>query len=166
MADWLAVTFPNLYGVAGANDLTGMTNVQVAAFYLNLFSMQGPKVDADVLGLALDVYATTQSLGGDAGAAYGFQVTTYGLGAYSCNVGSSGAAFGAPNNTMLNVFQILKAVDRQAVNGILFNGNRSLDLLPCPSSTASPAPGTFKDGLEAIRKRIFVAGAGEEFFSV
>jgi hypothetical protein len=43
LANWLAVTFPNLYGAgAGVNNLTGMTNAQVAAFYLNLFGMHGP----------------------------------------------------------------------------------------------------------------------------
>src|SRR5207249_4985688 len=38
VANWLATTFPNLYGAAGANNLAGKSNAQVAAFYLTLFS--------------------------------------------------------------------------------------------------------------------------------
>jgi uncharacterized delta-60 repeat protein len=130
LSSWLVATFPNLYGITtGANDLTGFTNAQVAAYYQNLFSTPGPKLEAEVLAVALDVFATTQSLGGNAGTAYGFNVTTYGLGAFSFNVGSSGAAFGVADNTVLNVFQILKGVNQQAVHGILYNGNRFLDLL-------------------------------------
>ena len=130
LANWLAITFPNLYGVgAGANNLTSKSNAQVAAFYEMLFAMHGPKVDAEVLGVALDVYATTQSLGGNTATTYGFHVTAYGLGAYSENVGASGTAFGVANKTVLNVYQILLAVNRQAVNGILYNGKQSLDLL-------------------------------------
>jgi uncharacterized repeat protein (TIGR01451 family) len=130
LADWLAATFPNLYGAgAGAHNLAGMTNAQVAAFYESLFSTGGLKLDAQALALALDVYATTLPLGGTAATAYGFQVTAYGLGAYSYNVGPSGPAFGVANNTVLNVYQILQAVNRKAVNGVLFNGNLVSDVL-------------------------------------
>jgi hypothetical protein len=130
LSSWLVATFPNLYGITtGANDLTGFTNAQVGAYYQNLFSTPGPKLAAEILGVALDVYATTQSLGGSAGTAYGFNVTTYGLGAFSYNVGSSGVAFGVADNTVLNVFQILKGVNFQAVHGLLYDGNRFLDML-------------------------------------
>jgi hypothetical protein len=133
LSNWLAVMFPNLYGVgAGAYNLTGMSNSQVAAFFQTLFSLRGPRFDAEVLAIALDVYSTTESLGGSAASAYGFHVTNHGLGAYSYNVGPSGGAFGVANNTVLNVYQILKAVNRQAVNGILYNGDRTLDLLALP----------------------------------
>src|SRR5262249_33633907 len=60
LADWLAATFPNLYGRgAGANDLTGKSDAQVAAFYQGLFALGGPRADAAVLATALNVYATT-----------------------------------------------------------------------------------------------------------
>src|SRR5262249_13210010 len=40
LSAWLAATFPNLYGAsAGANNLTGKTNAQVAAFYLSQFNL-------------------------------------------------------------------------------------------------------------------------------
>src|SRR5262249_1324494 len=92
LSAWLAATFPNLYGVnAGANDLTGRSNAQVAAFYQTQFALAGPKVEAQVLATALNVYATTSSLGGAWAQAYGFAVSAAGLGARTYNVGSDGA---------------------------------------------------------------------------
>jgi hypothetical protein len=127
LANWLATTLPNLYGAnAGAHNLTGLTNSQVAAFYESLFSTKGSKLEAQVLDTALDVYATTLSLGGMSAAAYGFQVTAYGLGASSYNVGGAGSAFGVANNTLLNVYQILLAANQQAKNGVLYNGDKTL----------------------------------------
>jgi hypothetical protein len=124
LANWLATTFPNLYGPStGSNNLTNKTNDQVAAYYLTLFNLSGPKVQAQVLAMALNIYATTASLGGNASAAYGFSVSAAGLGAYSFNVGSDGAAFGVANNTTRNVSELLLAVNNQASNGILYNGN-------------------------------------------
>jgi hypothetical protein len=127
LADWLATTFPNLYGAnAGANNLTGKTNAQVAAFYRTQFDLHGSNVEAAVLATALSVYATTSSLGGTAGQAYGFTVDAYGLGARSFNVGADGAAFGVANDTTLNVYQLLRAVNSRAVNGVLYNGDAVL----------------------------------------
>jgi hypothetical protein len=129
LANWLAATFPNLYGAgAGANNLTGKTNPQVAAFYLTLFNEHGPKVDAEVLATALNVYATTLALGGSAAQCYGFDVSATGLGARSFNVGLAGAAFGVANFTTLNAYQLLQAVNQGAVNGVLYNGNVLLSL--------------------------------------
>jgi hypothetical protein len=123
----LAASFPNLYGAgAGSHKLIGQTNAQVAAFFLNLFGLHGPKADAQVLAVALNVYATTSSLGGTAGATYGFTVSATGLGARSCSVGNDGAAFGVANNTTLNVYQLLKAVNKKAINGVLYNGDTTL----------------------------------------
>jgi hypothetical protein len=127
LSAWLASTFPNLYGAgAGANNLSGKTNAQVAAFYLRQFGLQGPMVEAQVLAAALNVYATTLSLGGNAAQAYGFTVSAMGLGARSFNVGTDGAAFGVANGTTRNVYQLLLAVNQQAVNGVLYNGNATL----------------------------------------
>jgi autotransporter-associated beta strand protein len=122
LSSWLAATLPHLYGANACPDnLSGQTNAQVAAFYLSLFSQQGPKLDAQVLDTALDVYATTLSLGGAAAQAYGFDVTAYGLGASDYNVGANGAAFGVANDTTLTVFALLKDADSLAVNGVLYN---------------------------------------------
>jgi hypothetical protein len=127
LATWLALSFPNLYGAsAGANNLTGKSNAQVAAFYLSQFNLSGNQVQAQVLATALNVYATTASLGGNAGVAYGFTVSATGLGARSYNVGSDGAAFGVANNTTWNVYELLLAVNKKAVNGVLYGGNTTL----------------------------------------
>jgi uncharacterized delta-60 repeat protein len=127
LADWLAATFPELYGAnAGAHNLSGMTNAQVAAFYQGLRAVPGPKLDAAVLTTALNVYATMLSLGGTAAEADGFTVTADGLGADSVNVGLDGAAFGVPNGTTLNVYQLLLAADHQAVDGVLYGGDLTL----------------------------------------
>jgi hypothetical protein len=127
LSAWLATNFPNLYGAgAGTNNLTGETNAQVAAFYEGLFAEHGPKLDAQVLGTALNVYATTASLGGAAGVQYGFTVTVAGLGGSNFDVGAGGAAFGVPDDTTLTVFQILRAANRRAVNGVLYNGDPAL----------------------------------------
>jgi hypothetical protein len=127
LSSWLAAAFPNLYGTgAGANSLTGMTNSQVAAFYQTQFALSDPKVEAEVLATALNVYATTASLGGTAGAAYGFSVSATGLGARSFSVGADAAAFGVANNTTRNIYQLLKAVNQMALNGVLYNGDATL----------------------------------------
>jgi GH35 family endo-1,4-beta-xylanase len=137
LANWLATTFPNLYGAAaGAHNLTGMSNTQVAAFYLTLWGQSGAKTDLQVLDTALNVYATTSSLGGNAGVAYGFQVTAAGLGAASVNVGQDGAEVGVANGTTLNVYALLVAVNKKAVTGVLYAGNTQLtneakDLFGC-----------------------------------
>jgi hypothetical protein len=127
LANWLTATFPNLYGAgAGANNLAGKSNAQVAAFYLMQFDLHGPKVEAEVLAGALNLYATTASLDGSAGTAYGFTVSATGLGARSYNVGSDGAAFGVANNTTWNVYELLLAVNARAVHGVLYNGDAML----------------------------------------
>jgi hypothetical protein len=127
LAGWLAASFSNLYGAgAGYNNLIGFTNTQLAAFYQSQFALSGSNVEAEVLATALNVYATTQSLGGTTGQAYGFTVSAYGLGADSFNVGADGAAFGVANGTTLNVYELLKAVDRSAVSGVLYNGDTTL----------------------------------------
>jgi hypothetical protein len=127
LSAWLAGTLPGLYGAgAGAHNLTGKTNAQVAAFFQGLFRLPAPQADAQVLAVALNVYATTSSLGGSAGAAYGFTVSATGLGARSYNVGRNGEAVGVANNTTLNVYEMLLAVNKQAVNGVLYGGSAAL----------------------------------------
>jgi N-acetylneuraminic acid mutarotase len=126
LSAWLAASFPNLYGAsAGSNNQSGKTNAEVAAFYLSQFDLHGPKVEAQVLATALNVYATTLALGGTAAQAYGFAVSAGGLGARSFNVGDDGSAFGVANRGTLNVYQLLLAANQAAVQGVLFSSNRS-----------------------------------------
>jgi hypothetical protein len=64
LANWLALSYPNLYGAqAGAHNLFGKTNTQVASFYRPLMPLS---IDAEVLATAFNVYASTLSLGGTA----------------------------------------------------------------------------------------------------
>jgi hypothetical protein len=133
LANWLATSFPNLYGPGktgtNPNDLTGKTNADVAALFLKFFDVKGVKADAQVLAVALADYATTASLGGSAAKAYGFTVTAGGVGTAAFNVGSAGAAFGVPNGTVLSVAQILSYADSKSKNGLLYNGDTSLIVL-------------------------------------
>jgi hypothetical protein len=128
LANWLAATFPNLYGAnTGSNNLSGASNAQVATYFLTLFNLGGTQVQAQVLAMALNIYATTASLGGNASAAAdGFSVSATGLGADSFSVGTDGAAFGVANNTTRNVYELLLVVNQQAVNGGLYSGNTTL----------------------------------------
>ena len=128
LSSWLAANFSNLYGNGNGNgnNLTGFTNAQVAAFYQSEFALSG-SLEPKVLATALNVYATTLSLGGTSGQAYGFTVTAAGLGADSFNVGADGAAFGVAKQTTLNVYELLKAVDRQAAPfGLIYSGSTTL----------------------------------------
>lgn len=130
LSNWLAATLPNMYGAgAGANNLTGKTNAQVAAFYKTLFARTAhsaagggaPKMDAQVMATALAVYVTNQTLAGTTAASYGFLVTNNGVGTRTFNVGSNGAAFGAENNSQVTVLDLLLAVNSGSRNGLLYD---------------------------------------------
>ena len=126
LGNWLATSFPNLYGSsAGGSNLTNKSNSQVASFFQSLYNVGGQRAEAQVLAAALDVYATTRSLGGNAGSAYGFVVSTAGVGASTFNVGLNGAAFGVANGTTLTVLQLIQATNAQATSGTLYAGNAS-----------------------------------------
>jgi hypothetical protein len=98
----------------------------VATLFTRLFNVSGQKLDAQVLGVALAVYATTNTLGGTAAAKYGFTVDAIGTGHRLYNIGTNGAAFGVANNTNMEVLDILGAADARAVNGVLYNGNTGM----------------------------------------
>ncbi|HTQ39236.1 MAG TPA: SdrD B-like domain-containing protein [Pirellulales bacterium] len=113
LAQWLATSFPNLYGAgAGSHSLvnsngTYFTTTQVAAAY-SKFSGG----DQQVFSAALSVYATSIGLEGSTGASYakstvGLTTSLYGSAMDTVNVGSNGAAFGVANNTTLTVMQLL-----------------------------------------------------------
>jgi hypothetical protein len=128
LGNWLAVTFPNLYGPAAgsANNLTGKNNYEVGDYFQSLYTEGADNFRARIMALALNVYATTASLGGTEGASWGFAVSKYGVYISTWNVGSSGAAFGVANDTTLTVRQILAAINQRAVNGNPYNGDSLL----------------------------------------
>jgi hypothetical protein len=127
LADWLAREFPNMYG-----HLAGKTNADVASYYRSLFKRNAktalgggpPKLDAQVMALALAAYVTNQHLAGSAAEAYGFLVTEYGVGASTFDVGDQNReAFGLSetDNTMMTIFAILRATDQHSADGLLYD---------------------------------------------
>ena len=115
LGDWLASTFPNLYGASSSNNMAGRTNAAVAALFLQFFGVTGPKTNAQVLAGALAVYATSTTLaGGNYAAGYGFLVNTSGSGVATYNTGSDGTAIGLANNTSYTVAQLLQAANAAA----------------------------------------------------
>ena len=106
LATWLATNLPHLFGVdAGANNLTGKTNSDVAALFQKLNSSKG---DAEVMAAALAVYVTDSDLAGTAATASKFNVSTTGTGAKTFNVGNSGTAIGLSNNTSYTVLALIQ----------------------------------------------------------
>ena len=110
LAQWLATTFPNLYGSgAGSHSLvnsngTYFTNAQVASAYSKFTG-----ADEQVLSAALSVYATSINLAGtnvDSTDSH-FVTSLAGSGTETYSVGANGAAFGVANNTTLSVQQLM-----------------------------------------------------------
>ena len=133
LSSWLVTTFPNMYGAqAGQNDLTGMTNTEVAAFYSTLFrrkqkeaselGLGGPvHVDVQVLAVAFAVYATNSTLAGSTASAFGFSVTEYGVGIRTFNVGGCGTAFGVEDDSDVAVLDLLLTINSRSANGVLYD---------------------------------------------
>jgi hypothetical protein len=125
LADWLAATLPNTFGAAaGAADLAGRSNADVAALFQQDFLLTGVKLDAQVLATALSVYATTATHDSPRVAAQsGFTGAGAGAGASAVDVGTSGDAFGVADGTTLTLMQLLLATDALSANGVLYGGN-------------------------------------------
>lgn len=135
LGNWLSSTFSNMY-----SDLAGRTNAEIATLYQTLFKRNGktspggpPKLDAQVMAVALAVYATNETLAGTVAADYGFEVTTYGLGIATFDVGDAYRdAFGLEatnNSTTMTVLDILLATNALARNSLLYDadGNGVID---------------------------------------
>ncbi|MGA2500384.1 MAG: SdrD B-like domain-containing protein, partial [Tepidisphaeraceae bacterium] len=125
LGNWLAKNFPNIYGNKNLN-LAGKTNTQVAAQFVTFKNASGQKLDAQVMAVALAMYVTNSTLAGTVAAPYGFNVSTTGTAAKTINVGANGSAFGVSNNSNITVMNALLSVNNQAANGVLYNGNTSL----------------------------------------
>ncbi|HEX8914996.1 MAG TPA: Ig-like domain-containing protein, partial [Humisphaera sp.] len=125
LGNWLAATFPNLYGPAAgaANNLAGATNAQVADYVSGLAQRTSTRLAAELVSTALSVYATSSGLGGQAGASYGFRVSAAGLAGQTWNVGSGGGAFGVASYSVQTVFRLLLNANARSSSGTLFGGN-------------------------------------------
>jgi uncharacterized repeat protein (TIGR01451 family) len=129
LGNWLAANFPNMYGVnAGAFNLAGKTNAQIANFFKQLFNIRCQKIDAQALAVSLAIYVTNSNLAGNVAVAYGFTVNSIGTGAATFNIGSAGEAFGVADNTTLTIYQVMQKTNDQARKGVLWdtNGNGSI----------------------------------------
>jgi hypothetical protein len=138
LGNWLASTFPNLFGVANpytGTSLAGKTNAQVSSIY-NSLGTAGVQANTYIqaFAVALGIYADTTSLGGQSlldnglAAKYGFMVTAAGGGNSTFNVGNNGAAFGVPNGTSLTVFQIMAVANANfnPATGLFYGGDPTL----------------------------------------
>lgn len=152
LADWLAKTFPNMYGAnAGSNDLTGQTNEQVASFYQALSERNDdtrpeegpPDVDAQVLAVALTAYVTSENLAGTTATEYAFLVTEEGIGTAEFNVETLRAVFGVDTETeKMTLLDALLATDRAATPAlryILDNEDAGYDPEEAPQVMAATA---------------------------
>jgi hypothetical protein len=105
LGNWLAATFPNMYGDGAYYDaakgddqdmnLEGRTNDEIADIFKYLHQRNnksavagGPaKVDAQVMAVALAMYSTCEAVaGGDVAADYGFNTSANGIGYTTFNV--------------------------------------------------------------------------------
>jgi hypothetical protein len=134
LGNWLSSTLPNLFGPgAGTDNLNSQKNATVLQYLKSLDAQAKTgdveaKLQEQALVLALNVYATTSTLGGTDGAKAGFTVTAAGLGASSYSVGIDGAAFGVANNTTETVNYLLAYVDSQFSKRPAYNGNTTLQV--------------------------------------
>ncbi len=132
LGNWLATTYPKMYGAScpnSANNLTNDSNTVVAALFKTFYTSKTHSgADAQVMATALNVYASTLSLGGTAAEApqYGFDATAAGLGAAEFNVGNNGQAFNVANNSTLTVSQMLAVANTKSSNDVLYNNVTSL----------------------------------------
>lgn len=127
LANWLATTFPYLYGAHSSNNLTNQTNTQVAALFLTDFGASGQKTDAQILAGALASYVTSSTLAGTTASKYGFNSSPGGTGGKTYNVGSDGTAIGLANNTSYTVLQLLNQANADKANGT-FNATAFNDI--------------------------------------
>lgn len=130
LGDWLAATFPNLYG-----SMSNLTNDAVADVYKQLFKRNNktspggpPKLDAQVLAVAFATYVTNENLAGTTAANYGFTVSDSGVGTSTFDIGENGAAFGVADYSILSIMDILLATDDFSFNGLLYDDDEDGDL--------------------------------------
>ncbi|HUR53873.1 MAG TPA: SdrD B-like domain-containing protein [Gemmataceae bacterium] len=115
LGNWLASSFPNLFGAGSyVANTTGMTNLQVANLFKTVFTGDSPKVEAQTMAVALAVYVTDSDLAGTAARKYGFDVSATGTGGKLYNVGNYGSEIGLTDNTSYTVMALLQQADAQA----------------------------------------------------
>jgi hypothetical protein len=120
LGQWLATSFPNLYGAGtGSHCMINsngsyFSNSQVLSDYCKFSGG-----DQQVLSAALSVYFTSTNLSCSNTSWYNgfFSTSSAGSGMNTCNVGNNGAAFGLANNTTTTVMQLLTDVNNNTIAG-------------------------------------------------
>jgi hypothetical protein len=138
LGSMLALYFPKMYGSTGAN-LAGKSKSYIANLFLTYFNASGQKTNAQVLAGALAVYVSNGTLaGGTIAHQYGFDVSTYGTGIKTFNVGTNGTALGLANHQSYTVFALLQTADAKfpwssavanALNSIFSAINQTGDII-------------------------------------
>jgi parallel beta-helix repeat protein len=125
LGTWLATNYNNLFGAnaGSANNLSGKTNTQVAAYYQSLYANSAKRAETEALALALAVYVTNSGLAGTTATTYGFAVSATGLGVATFGVGANGSAFGVDNATVLTVNEILARANARTQKGVIWDSN-------------------------------------------
>jgi hypothetical protein len=139
LGNWLASNFPNLFGAGSyVANTTGMTNAGVANLFKTVFAGDAPKVEAQMMAVALAVYVTDSDLAGNAAKKYGFDVSSTGTGGKLYNVGNYGSEIGLTDNTSYTVMALLLQAnaqagagtfDRNAFNNIFSDINQKGDII-------------------------------------
>jgi hypothetical protein len=125
LGNWLATTFPKLYGSSSMYSTANRTNSQIADLYKTVFNQR--KFEAQAFAVALAIYATDTDLaGGNFAAPYGFITSNAGTANKVINVGTAGSLLGFANHSLQTVFDILKAVDVRANSNGTIGGSNSV----------------------------------------
>ena len=151
LGDWLGATFPSMYGPGAYYDaavgddqdmnLAGNTNEEVAEIFKYLHKRNKktavaggpPKVDAQVLAVALATYVTSEDLAaGNYAALYGFNTSTDGI-AYSTfnvlnilstqDVADLGLTSVMDALGNVSIIDILLATNGKAADGLLYDSD-------------------------------------------
>jgi choice-of-anchor A domain-containing protein/uncharacterized repeat protein (TIGR01451 family) len=118
LANWLAANFPYLYGVQSTTNLTGKTNIDVAAQFVAFFGQTGLTTNAQMMAVALAVYTTNTVLAGtNIASAQGFNTSATGTGPKTILVSSYGTGWGLASNVSYGVMQLLQQANSQVQRG-------------------------------------------------
>ncbi|MDV6033430.1 MAG: tandem-95 repeat protein [Phycisphaera sp. RhM] len=152
LGDWLAATFPRMYGAGAYYDaakgegrdlnFAGKSDEYIAETFAYLHRRNAktmvanggaPKVDAHVLGVALSVFATSETLAGTVAQDYGFSTSADGIAYATIDVldvltvdeseqlGLSETIGNIDENGNAKIIDILIATDKLATMGLLYD---------------------------------------------
>jgi large repetitive protein len=134
LANWLATSYPYLYGshAAAGSNLTNASNATVAALFMTYFNGSSPKTSAQIMAGALAGFFTNSTLSKKTAVQFGFNYTAGGTGSKLYNIGSYGTAIGLPNYSYQTVAALLNQVNVDIAGGtyttaagafnVIFNG--------------------------------------------